>query len=255
MFDQLVESSIARKKSRTLFYFVITAAVWITGLSGALVFGVLAYDAALPDPINLIKITGPPISSTSGPTQRPSKQSGTPAKGLVAQTKPPIGFEKMPIAPPTIPPGYDGPGLTGPSNGGGGNVHGGIPDGGPGIGGGDPAPRPVETRVEPTRPETVTEVRPPIRRSPGPIQGTAIHKVLAVYPRIAVTIRQTGQVVVEVVIDETGKVISARAVSGPVIFRRSAEDAARQWRWNPTRLGGMAVQVVGTITFNFTLDQ
>jgi protein TonB len=261
MFEQLVESSVTRKKSRTLFYFVITAAVWLTGLSGALVFGVLAYDAALPE----VRATTPiflPLSSSpvGGGEKLPDKQSGTPPTGFVAPTKTPAWPPETATAPPTLFPVTDGNGSTigspNSSAGGGGGVPGGISEiGGPGTGSGDAAPRPVETRAEPVKPETADAVKPQIRRSAGPIQGTAIHKVLADYPRLAVTIRQTGRVVVEVVIDEYGKVVSARAVSGPAIFRRSAEEAARQWRWNPTRLGGLAVQVLGTITFDFTLDK
>jgi TonB family protein len=85
------------------------------------------------------------------------------------------------------------------------------------------------------------------------LQGTAVKRVEPAYPKLAVEIRTGGPVVVEVVVDETGKVISARSLSGHALLRKAAEDAARGWRWNPTRLNGVAVQVVGTITFNFVL--
>jgi TonB family protein len=60
-------------------------------------------------------------------------------------------------------------------------------------------------------------------------------------------------VVVEVVVDRTGMVSSARALSGHALLREAAVAAALQWQWKPTLLSGVPVQVVGTITFNFTL--
>jgi TonB family protein len=68
---------------------------------------------------------------------------------------------------------------------------------------------------------------------------------------MAVITGVTGSVVVEVVVDEKGIVLSARAISGHVLLRAAAESAARGWRWNPTILNDVPVQVVGTITFNF----
>ncbi|HEX8685129.1 MAG TPA: energy transducer TonB, partial [Pyrinomonadaceae bacterium] len=63
----------------------------------------------------------------------------------------------------------------------------------------------------------------------------------------------SGLVVVEVVIDGSGKVISAKAVRGPVLLMQSAEMAARLARFTPTLLSGQPMKVVGVITYNFTL--
>jgi outer membrane biosynthesis protein TonB len=43
-------------------------------------------------------------------------------------------------------------------------------------------------------------------------------------------------------------------MSGHALLRDAAEKAARQWKWNPTRLGGTPVQVIGSITFNFKFE-
>ena len=85
------------------------------------------------------------------------------------------------------------------------------------------------------------------------LQGTAVRRVEAIYPKLAKETGTRGPVVVEVVVDQAGSVLSARALSGHPLLRKAAEDAARGWKWNPTRLNGVAVQVVGTITFNFVL--
>jgi protein TonB len=45
--------------------------------------------------------------------------------------------------------------------------------------------------------------------------------------------RTSGVVEVEVVIDENGKVISAKAISGPAIFRDNAVQAALRAKFTP----------------------
>ena len=62
-----------------------------------------------------------------------------------------------------------------------------------------------------------------------------------------------GDVVVEVVVSETGEVTSAHVVSGHPLLRDAALQAARAWRFTPTLLSGTPVKVVGTITFAFKL--
>jgi periplasmic protein TonB len=62
-----------------------------------------------------------------------------------------------------------------------------------------------------------------------------------------------GTVVVEVLIDESGKVISARAVSGPPALHDAAVQAARLAKFSPTTLSGQPVQVIGTISYSFVL--
>jgi TonB family protein len=61
-------------------------------------------------------------------------------------------------------------------------------------------------------------------------------------------------VTVQIVVDETGKVISAKAVSGHPLLLQSAQQAAYQARFSPTTLSGQAVKVSGVITYNFVLQ-
>jgi TonB family protein len=62
-----------------------------------------------------------------------------------------------------------------------------------------------------------------------------------------------GIVAVEVVLDETGKVISATATSGPPMLREPAIQAAKRARFSPTKLSGMPVKVSGIINYKFAL--
>jgi Ca-activated chloride channel family protein len=87
----------------------------------------------------------------------------------------------------------------------------------------------------------------------GVLNGKAIALPKPIYPSSAKSLRTTGTVVVEVLIDESGKVISAHAVSGPLNLQAAAVQAARMAKFSPTTLSGQPMQVVGTITYAFVL--
>jgi len=60
-----------------------------------------------------------------------------------------------------------------------------------------------------------------------------------------------GVVLVQVLIDESGAVIEARAVSGPQNLQPAAVSAARLARFSPTTLMGEPVKVSGTLSYSF----
>jgi protein TonB len=78
---------------------------------------------------------------------------------------------------------------------------------------------------------------------------------MPIYPDAAKRSRMSGVVEVEVLIDVSGKVISAKAVRGPGMLQQAAEMAARQARFTPTLLSGQPMKVVGVISYNFTLKE
>lgn len=61
----------------------------------------------------------------------------------------------------------------------------------------------------------------------------------------------TGVVLVQVLIDEQGTVLDAKAVSGPQHLQPAAVNAARLARFPPTLLAGEPVRVSGTLSYNF----
>lgn len=91
--------------------------------------------------------------------------------------------------------------------------------------------------------------------SGGILNGKALRMPMPMYPELARRARLSGMVDVEVVIDVTGKVISAKAVKGPAMLHSSAEQAAKNARFSPTLLSGQPVRVTGTISYNFNLSQ
>lgn len=92
-----------------------------------------------------------------------------------------------------------------------------------------------------------------IRKSGGVLQGSAIKRVEPSYPPNARSARIAGIVVVEVTVDEAGKVMAARAISGPPELREASVGAARGWEFSRTTLSKVPVKVIGTITFHFNL--
>ena len=89
--------------------------------------------------------------------------------------------------------------------------------------------------------------------SGGVLNGRAVSLPRPVYPAPALRMRAVGTVSVEVTIDESGKVISARAVSGHALLREAAVAAALRARFSPTLVSGMPVRVAGTINYSFSL--
>ena len=75
------------------------------------------------------------------------------------------------------------------------------------------------------------------------------------YPPNAKAMRLEGAVMVEVLLDEDGKVVSANAVDGIAMLRPAAVAAARLARFTPTTISGMPVRVTGMIIYKFTLAQ
>jgi TonB family protein len=87
--------------------------------------------------------------------------------------------------------------------------------------------------------------------SGGVLNGKAITLPRPEYPAVAKLAKASGNVTVEVTIDEEGNVISARSVSGHPLLQSAAVTAARQARFTPTKVGGQAVKVNGVLVYTF----
>lgn len=101
----------------------------------------------------------------------------------------------------------------------------------------------------PPPPPKPTPPKAPI--SGGVLNGKAVRLVQPPYPAIARSARASGQVRVQIVIDENGNVISAAPVSGHPLLQGAAVSAARASKFTPTKLSGMPVKVSGVIIYNF----
>ena len=103
--------------------------------------------------------------------------------------------------------------------------------------------------------EAPPPVKIPVKKLPtqtlGVINGRASYLPKPAYPASALAVNIQGTVDVQVMIDESGKVISAHAVSGNPLLRNAAELAARNARFSPTLLSNIPVKVTGVIVYNF----
>ena len=101
-------------------------------------------------------------------------------------------------------------------------------------------------------PKVVATPKPvPKTVSGGVLNGKATSLPKPGYPPAAKAVKAGGAVSVQVLISESGSVISASAVSGHPLLRAAAESAARGARFSPTLLSGQPVKVSGVITYNF----
>lgn len=87
--------------------------------------------------------------------------------------------------------------------------------------------------------------------STGVVNGKAITLVKPEYSKAAQAVRASGEVKVQVTIDEDGSVVSASAVSGHPLLKPAAVNAARSSKFTPTYLSNQKVKVTGIIVYNF----
>lgn len=109
-----------------------------------------------------------------------------------------------------------------------------------------------------TLPSPPVEIQPPLAPSRAASAkptyaalGEVVTKVTPEYPITARQITVTGEVQVRVLVSEKGDVLEAKAISGPALFRQSAEIAASKWVFKPAMLGGKPARAEGTIIFIF----
>jgi protein TonB len=110
----------------------------------------------------------------------------------------------------------------------------------------------IDVLVEPPPPpRPAGPVR--VRVSDGITPPLKIYDVPPIYPPIAQAARIEGVVILEATIDVDGRVVNARVLRSVPLLDAAALDAVRQWRYTPTRLNGMPVSVVMTVTVSFQL--
>ncbi len=107
----------------------------------------------------------------------------------------------------------------------------------------NPAPQPA------SQPATAPVVPKPL------MAAVPISQVSPVYPELAVRSRASGTIVLELQINDQGKVIKATPVDGPTIFYEAAVSAAMRWRYRPASIGGVNVASQSKVTMVFNLKR
>lgn len=81
--------------------------------------------------------------------------------------------------------------------------------------------------------------------------GNAVNMVTPLYSPEARRFKIEGQVNVQITLDEEGKVIFAKAKTGPGLLRAAAEDAARKSKFKPALAGDKPARATGYIIYDF----
>src|SRR5216684_803498 len=84
-------------------------------------------------------------------------------------------------------------------------------------------------------------------------QAKLIFSVSPVYPTLAKNQHVSGSVVVDALIDASGRVTTMKVVSGPTLLQQAAMDALKQWKYQPASLDGKPVAMHLTVTIQFRL--
>src|SRR5437660_3047863 len=114
-----------------------------------------------------------------------------------------------------------------------------------------PEPETKATPTTPVKPTAGPQFESDRMVDGGMLNGKAVDLPAAKYPSEARSAKVSGQVEVQVVIDQTGKVISAEAISGPDPLRQAAVDAAKLARFKPMVVDGVPVRGSGVLTYDF----
>jgi len=271
MLDQLVESKShvgedSRRGGILLTTFVLLSMVLVS----AWLYSLFAKDFAMGgDDLSLDTLVAPPVIEEAPepePEKQPEEKQKDPnvdiRKEIIASMTetPPKPPDTVSVVKNTVkerdpnrftvkgdrdftaanapPPDYAGPVNTSGTGSNSGNF--GQGGGNDDSGGGTPPP------PAPPKPKPV-----PKQISGGVLNGKATSLPKPPYPPAARAVRASGAVSVQVLIDESGSVVSASAVSGHPLLRAAAVQAARGARFSPTMLSGQAVKVSGVITYNF----
>jgi TonB family protein len=269
MFNNLVESDAHKEDHRRkASFFIYTLIGYAVLLLAAGVASVYAYDAQLETQSlelqTLVEFVPPDSTPKTLPTERRVSRSTATTNSsnairvpvrpvLLASAEDPlkvpdkVGTNAVNI-PPAPPNAIIGSGVSDPRGSG--------PIGPPSRIGDDPAAsgsaaNPIREELPP--PPVIKKPKPPTVVSLGAVNGRAIDLPKPPYPAIAKPVGASGAVTVEILLDETGKVISAHAVSGHPLLRAAAVKAAYQARFSPTLLSKQPVKASGIITYQFTL--
>ena len=264
MFKNLIESSShTQEYKRRGSFLLFTGAVYVVLFIVTGVVSIYAYDARLDAQILDYEVTMlPPTEIISDVRPDPATQPDRPRDTHDADTRIPeravamLDTDRPEVVPDTVS-ATRSPHLPlppGPVRITGRDVPGSIPDPGATRDGGRvvvPSPQIVQIDEPPPPPDPP---KPPKILRKAVINGEAISLPKPNYPELAKRMRLQGSVNVQVLIDEEGRVISAKAVSGSPFLTLEAQRAAMGARFSPTKLGDQPVKVSGVITYNFVLS-
>ena len=102
-------------------------------------------------------------------------------------------------------------------------------------------------------PPTPPAPQKPLRMAPSIVAAKLITQPKPVYPPLAIQTRTQGTVRLEAIIGKDGAIQNLTVLSGHPLLIPAAIEAVRQWRYQPTLLNNVPVEVETTVDVNFIL--
>ena len=81
-----------------------------------------------------------------------------------------------------------------------------------------------------------------------------VHEVAPIYPLLARNARLTAVIIMEVQVDDTGRVVSVKVLRGDPLFDQAAIESVRQRRYEPLVLSGQPWPFVSTVVMQFNIS-
>ncbi len=73
------------------------------------------------------------------------------------------------------------------------------------------------------------------------------------YPAVAVAAKLSGTVILELTVDDAGRVTDVEVLRSQGLLDKAAVDAVKQWRYSPLVLNGIPTPFIVTVTMNFSM--
>ena len=243
LFQSLVLTDPEKHAGRTSTTILVSVILHSALVVAVAIVPLLFYDA-LPSSDGLKAFFAPPLELAPPPPPPPPPPAG--AKAVVraapkVEIQQPQGFVAPIEIPNEIRPeesldlGVEG-GVAG-------GVEGGVPGG---VVGGVVGGLPSEAPPPPAR---VVRIGGQIK------EPKKIRDVKPVYPDLAVQSRVSALVILEAEVDIRGRVKATKILRGHPLFDEAAQEAVRQWRYQPLLLNGEPTGFILTVTINFNLQQ
>jgi periplasmic protein TonB len=108
-------------------------------------------------------------------------------------------------------------------------------------------------REPPAVSQPVQQEKRPVKISEGLLQAQLISRIEPRYPALALQTKTEGVVRLHAIISRDGRITSLDILSGHPLLVKAALEAVSQWRYRPTMLNGVPVEVETSITMIFQL--
>ena len=229
MFAAVVDSSIS-VGTKKWYMLPLSILGHVAAIVGLVVVPLVAMDG-LPTPDAVIVFVPPEPPKLTPTPPPPAKQ---PNEALTPPVTTPINLDAAPLVAPTVIIDEPPPARLMPPGG----VPGGIPGGIANVGASTLAAAPPPQVVRPGG-----DIKAPRK----------VHDARPIYPQVAMAAKVEGIVTIEATISRDGTIVDARVTGSQPLLDQAALDAVRQWKFTPTLLNGVPVEVIMTVKVNFTL--